>query len=80
MFPLYLIDSCEVSEEALGATVQGLGVGANHQVANVPLGTEWIQQQFLPVWQTKRRQYHKVILITHQKGGNGQWLWGFVCT
>lgn len=76
---LYLIDSCEVSEEALSATQQGLIVRTNHQVPDVSLGAKRIQQQFLPVGQTKRRQYHKVILITHQEGGDGQRLWGFVC-
>lgn len=75
---LYLVDSCEVSEEALGTAEQGLVVRTNHQVPNVPLGAEGIQQQFLPVGQTKRRQYHKVILITHQEGGNGQGLRGLV--
>lgn len=77
--PPYLIDSCEVSEEVLGTTLQGLIVRTNHQVPNVSLGAEGIQQQFLPVGQGKRRQHHKVILISHQEGGDGQGLRGLVC-
>ncbi len=77
--PPYLVDSGEVSEEALCTTEQGLAVRTNHQVSNVSLGAEGIQQQFFPVGQTKRRQHHKVVLITHQEGGDGQGLWGLVC-
>lgn len=62
---LYLIDSSEVSEEALGTTEQSLVVRTNHQVPNIPLGAKGIEQQFLPVGQTKWRQYNKVILIPH---------------
>lgn len=76
---LYLVNSCEVTEEALGAAEQSLVVRTNHQVPDVPLGAEGIQQQFLPVGQTEGRQHHKVVLITHQEGGNGQRLWGLVC-
>lgn len=76
---LYLVDSGEVSEEALGTAEQGFVVRTNHQVPDVPLGAEGIQQEFLPVRQTERRQHHKVVLITHQEGGNGQGLWGLVC-
>lgn len=70
-FNPYLINSGEVSEEGLGATEQSLVVRTNNQIADVPLGAEGIQQQLLPVGQTKWRQYHKVILITHQEGGDG---------
>ncbi len=77
--PPYLIDSCEVSEEVLGTTEQGLIVRTNHQVPNVSLGAKGIQQQFLPVGQAKRRQHHKVILISHQEGGDGQGLRRLVC-
>lgn len=77
---IYLIDSCEISEEALGVTEQRLTVRTNHQVTDVPLGAKRIKQQLLPVGQTKRRQHHKVVLIAHQKGGDGQRLRGLVCT
>lgn len=77
---IYLVDSCEISEEALGVTEQRLTVRTNHQVTDVPLGAKRIKQQFLPVGQTKRRQHHKVVLIAHQEGGDGQRLRGLVCT
>lgn len=67
----YLVDSCEVSEEALGATEQRLVVRTHHQIPDVPLRAKGIQQQFLPVGQTERGQHHKVIFIPHQEGGDG---------
>lgn len=77
---IYLVDSREISEEALGIAEQSLTVGTNHQVTDVPLGAERIKQQLLPVGQTKRRQHHKVILIAHQESGDGQRLRGLIRT
>lgn len=77
---IYLIDSREIAEEALCIAEQSLVVRTNHDVTDVPLGAERIKQQFLPVGQPKRRQHHKVILIAHQKSGNGQRLRGLICT
>lgn len=77
---IYLVDSREISEEALGIAEQSLTVRTNHQVTDVPLGAKRIKQQFFPVGQTKRRQHHKVILIPHQESGDGQRLRGLICT
>lgn len=71
MFIIYLVDSCEITKEALCIGEKSLVVRTNHQVTNVPLGAKRIEQQFLPVGQAEWRQHDKVILIPHQKRGDG---------
>lgn len=75
----YLVNGCEVSEEAFGAAEHGFAVGANHQVPNVPLGAVRVQQKLFPVRQTERREHHEVVLVAHQEGGDGQRLWRLIC-
>lgn len=75
----YLVDGGEVPEEVLSPLEQGLVVGTDHQIANVPVRAEGVQQQLLPVGQAEGRQHHKVILITHQEGRDGQRLRRLIC-
>lgn len=68
----HLIHSTQIFKEDLGPVEQSLIFWADDDVTNVSLGAKRIQKKFLPVRQTKRRQNHKVVLVAHQEGGNGQ--------
>ena len=76
--PAYLIRSRKVLEEALSPTEQSLILGTDDYISHVPVGAEGVQQQLFPVRQAEGRQHHKVILIPHQEGRDGEGLWRLV--
>lgn len=76
----HLVHDAQIFEKGLGSTEQRLVFRADDHISHVPLGAERIQQQLLPVGQPERRQHHKIVLVTDQKGRDGQRLWRLVCT
>lgn len=76
----YLIHSTQIFEEGLCSAEQSFIFWADDNISHISLGAKWIQEKLLPVGQPKRRQHHKIVLITHQKGGDGQRLWRLICS
>lgn len=75
----YLVRGHKVLEEALSPTEQSLILRTDDYISHVPVRAEGVQQQLLPVGQAEGRQHHKVILITHQEGRDGQGLRRLIC-